>query len=63
MTGGGAVAQFDQSAKAAQPMPLVSYGGTARAMRVVDTRDQLSDQERALIGFLKLKAEAERNTR
>ena len=62
---GASVVPFDQSASTpvARPIPAVAYAARPRAIRIADVNDQLSHQERAVIAFLSLKAEAERNNR
>ena len=51
------------STETAPPIANVSYSEKPRATRIVDTEYQLTDQERVVIAFLRLKADAERDAR
>lgn len=64
-TGPGAPIAQDVSAnlKASHRVAGVSYAEKTRATRVVDVDYQLTEQERIVIAFLRLKADAERNAR
>ncbi len=56
-------AQFDRPSKTDAAKPAVAIAGKSRATQIVDADYQLSDQERILIAFLRLRTNAERNAR
>ena len=56
-------AQFDRPARTDAAKPAVAIAGKSRAPQIVDVDYQLSDQERTLLAFLRLKANAEQSAR
>ena len=62
---GGPVTRNDTAAdmETARPFVSVPYAEKTRATQVVDAEYQLTDQERVVIAFLRLKADAERDAR
>jgi hypothetical protein len=60
---GASAARFDLPARPEAAKPSVAIAGKSRVIQVVDVDYQLSDQERTLLAFVRLKAEAERNSR
>jgi len=56
-------AQFDRPAKMEVAKPAVAIADKSRATQIVDMDYQLSDQERTLLAFLRLKANAEQSAR
>ena len=62
---GAPVERPDNSAKMETDRPVASdsYAESARATRIVDADYQLTDQERVVIAFLRLKADTERDAR
>lgn len=58
---GTAVAEFDHPrTQSTKPVSIVAYSGSPGATKIVDVRAQLSNEERALLAFLSLKAAEER---
>ena len=56
-------AQFDRPARTEAAKPSVAIAGKSRTTQIVEADYQLSDQERILIAFLRLRTNAERNAR
>jgi hypothetical protein len=57
------IMRFDRPANIQAARPLAAEDRKAHATRIDGVDDQLSDQERMVIAFLSLKADAERGTR
>ena len=58
-----AVTQFDQPASTKPAQTLAAVAVKAHATRIVDADYQLSDQERFLLAFSRLRANAEQGSR
>jgi len=56
-------AQFDRPARTDTAKPAVAVAEKSHAIRIVDVDYQLSEQERSLLAFLRLKANAEQSAR
>jgi hypothetical protein len=62
-SGAPVIGQDHSASTETPPTANVSYTEKPRATRVVDAEYQLTDQERVVIAFLRLKADAERDAR
>ncbi len=56
-------AQLDRPAKVETAKPLVAIAVKSQTTQIVDADYQLSEQERTVLAFLRLKANAERDPR
>jgi len=61
MSSSGAAIDHSARTDTAKPVAIASDAGKPHVMRIADVDDQLSHEEHAVIAFLSLKAEAERN--
>jgi hypothetical protein len=60
---GAAFTRFDHASSTEAVRPSMTVAHKPRTTQIVDVDYQLSDQERTLLAFMRLKTDAERNGR